>query len=298
MNLRKKALVPAVAMVVASVIALSGVTYAWFTTGNTATVSDLNVNVQTANGIQVSLDAASWKSNLTATDIKNAITDAIAYGTRSIQLPLGEVLPVSSAGTIDSNGKMEMFFGNYDGDGKLFSTKETETLGTEGNFVAFDLFFKSSMAQEMTIAQSEVKAIALTDEAFDNVGTETAVRVAFLDLGSDADASKARGLKGNGGTAVIWEPNATKRAPGSEGEADKKLPYDGFVKEFEDVEASADNVKAVSTLGADEIVINLETGINKVRVYIWLEGQDVDCINNISFGDFATKLVFAVPEAE
>jgi hypothetical protein len=35
-----------------------------------------------------------------------------------------------------------------------------------------------------------------------------------------------------------------------------------------------------------------------VRVYIWLEGQDVDCVNQISFGDFSTTLAFSVPEVD
>ena len=49
---------------------------------------------------------------------------------------------------------------------------------------------------------------------------------------------------------------------------------------------------------ADSFTFELEAGINKIRIYIWLEGQDADCINNISFGDFTTNLAFSVPEAE
>ena len=102
-NLRKKALVPAIAMVVASVIALSGVTYAWFTTGNTASVTGLDVNVQTANGIQISLDAASWRSILTADDL----TNTAGKSNVAIQMPSNEIAPVSTAGNI-VDGKMEL----------------------------------------------------------------------------------------------------------------------------------------------------------------------------------------------
>ena len=34
--------------------------------------------------------------------------------------------------------------------------------------------------------------------------------------------------------------------------------------------------------------MNIPTGITKVRVYMWLEGQDVDMENNVS----ATKLTY------
>ena len=39
-------------------------------------------------------------------------------------------------------------------------------------------------------------------------------------------------------------------------------------------------------------IFGLKSGITKVRVYIWLEGQDVDCENNSSVGniDFMFEL--------
>ena len=145
-NLTKKAVVPALAMALASVLALSGVTYAWFTTGNTATVGSLDVNVMTANGIQVSVDAESWRSTLTATDI----TNAIGKSGLTIQYPSEPVAPVSSAGNV-VDGKLEMFYGEYKKDGTLLSQQEVEQNRTSGgNFVAFDLFFKSSSTQMLT----------------------------------------------------------------------------------------------------------------------------------------------------
>jgi hypothetical protein len=298
-NLRKKALVPAIAMVVASVIALSGVTYAWFTTGNTASVTGLDVNVQAANGIQISLDAASWRSVLTADDLIEGTTKSNV----AIQFPTNEIAPVSTAANI-VDGKMEMFLGAYATNGTLTSVKEVETTSTTGNFVAFDLYFKSSMAQTLSLDMGDnlsfVKCVDLVNGGASNVGTEKAVRVAFLDMGSAAAPAAARALK-TPESIKIWEPNATTRADGVEAEAGK-LPYDGFKAEFSNVAESAlgeEQVAAVTTLTeASDFKFELEGAINKIRVYIWLEGQDVDCINNISFGDFTTNLAFSVPEVE
>lgn len=302
-NLRKKALVPAIAMVLASVIALSGVTYAWFTTGNTASVTGLDVNVQTANGIQISLDAASWRSVITGADLKTAITGASAYSDRTIQFPEGEIAPVSSAGNV-VNGKLEMFYGEYNKDGTLRSEKEVEQNRTSGgNFVAFDLFFKSSMDQVMTLKMGDdasfVKCIDINNGQELSVGTEKAVRVAFLPMGYAATPAEARALKGNG-DITIWEPNASSRADGVEADAGK-LAYKGFKDEFEAVaedELGDAEVATVTTINESVELVQLKAGINKIRVYIWLEGQDVDCINNISFGDFTTNLFFSVPEVE
>lgn len=305
-NLTKKALVPAIAMVVASIVALSGVTYAWFTTGNTATVESLDVNVMTANGIQVSLDAASWRSSISGEDIKDAITDATSYAARLIQLPEGEIAPVSSAGNV-VDGKLQMFYGEYNKDGTLKSEVEIEQNRTSGgNFVAFDLFFKSSGDQVLTLGMGDgksfVKGIDVNSGEDLDIGTEKAVRVAFIPMGNAASPAEARALKGTDGkTALIWEPNDTSRADGVDVDVvgTGKLAYNGFKTAFASVAESAlgeNEVEAVTTFNADQAILNLKAGINKVRVYIWLEGQDVDCVNNISFGDFTVNLFFSVPE--
>lgn len=303
-NLRKKALLPAVSMVLASVIALSGVTYAWFTTGTTASVTGMDVNVQTANGIQISLDASSWKTTISATDIKNAVSNASTYADRTIQFPEGEIAPVSSAGNI-VNGKLQMFNGAYNDDGTLRSEAASDkNTTTEGNYVAFDLFFKSSSAQPLTLKMGDdasfVKCIdvATGDEA--DVGTDKAVRVAFLNLGSATTPAEARALKGTNGKAMIWEPNKYTRAPGVAGSGEQA--YSGFTAPFAAVAEDAlgdGQVEAVTTFDeTQEGFVNLINGITKIRVYIWLEGQDVDCVNSISSADFTVNLGFTVPEVE
>lgn len=37
----------------------------------------------------------------------------------------------------------------------------------------------------------------------------------------------------------------------------------------------------------------LKAGITKVRIYMWVEGQDVDCENNASGGDISFNLQFS-----
>lgn len=314
MKLRKKALLPAIAMVLASVIALSGVTYAWFTTGITAQVEDLDVNVATANGLQVSLDAASWKTIITADDVRNAIGDAgAAYGNRKIQYPTTEISPVSSAGVIDANGLMEMFLGTLD-NGKLISSRETEANTSEaGNFVAFDLFIKSSTDQWpliLKMGDSSVTGINIETGDATTIGTEKAVRVAFVPMGYASTAAAARSLNSIpdsinesmslNGKAIIWEPNAGTRATAVDA-ADGKLSYYGFCDSFDTPMTEAEVIAAgkaasVSTTTTD-IQFPLGAGINKIRVYIWLEGQDIDCINDISNGDFRVNLFFTLPDA-
>ena len=44
-------------------------------------------------------------------------------------------------------------------------------------------------------------------------------------------------------------------------------------------------------------LINLEAGITKMRIYMWLEGQDVDCEDNASYGDISFQLEFTTNPA-
>ena len=303
-NLRKKALLPALSMVLASVIALSGVTYAWFTTSNTAQVTAMDVNVQTANGIQISLDATKWRSTISGQDILDAIGKTYTGSTNRYSGEGREILPVSTAGNV-KNGAIEMFAGGYAQSGALWSTALTEEETADTDYIAFDLFVKSSAGEEgqpLTLligaGNSEVQPTSKFGGETD-AGIECSTRVAFLPLGNAKTASAAQALK-NGSEAIIWEPHATKRADGSEGDAGKLYVTKGFNQGFEeaDEDALGDKVTEVTTIKESQEIVTLQNGINKIRVYIWLEGQDIDCINNASFGDFTTNLKFSVPAAE
>ena len=310
-QLRKKALLPALSMALASVIALSGVTYAWFTTSPTAMVTGMDVNVKAANGIQISLDAIQWRSAISGDDIQKFINgkSADVYPNAVNQYPAKdvEIMPVSTIGKV-TDGKMEMFLGQIGDDGLLSTEVEAEANRTnKGNFVAFDLFINSSFEQNLKLDQVGVlSTVAGTDSlgGSKDVMTETAVRVAFISLGCASTKEEAWALGSDvNGTALIWEPNSEEHAVGvvdAEGKAPEgKVDYDGIKAEFTGKELTAltsEDAAKVTTFDATQDIVALGQGINKVRIYIWLEGQDVDCVNQISFGDFVTNLNFSVPK--
>ena len=304
-QLRKKALLPALSMALASVIALSGVTYAWFTTSNTASVKGMDVNVQAANGIQISLDAKAWRSTINGTEIQ-AFAQRPNYTGADTKYPVNEIMPVSTAGKVE-NGKMVMFEGGID-NGTLFSNK-AETVGNNANYIAFDLFFKSTSSKEegqplsLVIGPNESDLSKVIATNFFGGSTtaniESAVRVAFVPLGCEQDVSKAQALK-NGDKALIWEPAPNM---GPNGTTHESVDTMGFNQAFsglteEELGDKVTAVKADITGTGEKFITTLHKGINKVRVYIWLEGQDIDCVNDISYGDFTTLLHFSVPEAE
>ena len=172
-------------------LVLIGSTYAWFTANRTVTVESIDVNVSTSEGLQISTDASTWKSIVTNADITSASWTGVLN-----QLPSGSntLSPVSTIGTVDSNGYMEMYKGTVEtdtttGNNILSAVKSTETGGTDkdkGDFVVFDLFYQSSAAQTVYLTSNSNVIANGTDK-----GIQNAARVAFIKEGSVTYGSTA-----------------------------------------------------------------------------------------------------------
>ena len=49
--------------------------------------------------------------------------------------------------------------------------------------------------------------------------------------------------------------------------------------------------------GTRYVIFNLNGGITKMRIYMWIEGQDLDCENNASGTDITYNLEFSIPDS-
>ena len=278
-------------------------TYAWFTANRVVTINAINVNVQASNGIQISTNAVDWKSVLTNMDITNN-----AYSGNNNQLP-GVVTAVSTAGTVDTTtGLLDMFIADIDNDAStgsyvLTAEADTEPGGSSGHFVAFDVFLRVDQRSTISLtSDSDVLSIG-TDK-----GLKNASRVGFVYLGhgdSDDDPADLIALNSPASKAIIWEPNAdahstvvqTSVAPEYSVtlSASSNTTYYGLKAEVPDpvdlktivasgMAAYTSQVTPdVVTLEENSVysqIFILETGVTKYRVYMWIEGQDIDCENN------------------
>lgn len=290
-------------------------TYAWFTANQTVTISTLDVNVQTSNGLQISADAINWKTILQKADI----TGASATYTSSVNQVPDEMQPVSSAGIVDTDtGYMDMYFGTVDAldDGtgySLASDKEVDTRGAEGRYIAFDIFLR---VDQTTPVYLTTASNIITKEGAADKGLQNAARVAFIDEGNIADVGDSTGaqaLKG-GTTSIIWEPNYDVHTAAGVANAKEiygldttttgatQLSYQGIKAEFADTEGITlkntntfsqyfqtvtPTISTVKDFDTQQTLLNLKAGITKVRIYMWVEGQDVDCENNASGTDIS-----------
>lgn len=311
-------------------ILLIASTYAWFTANTKVTIDTLEVNVKAQNGLQISADGTTWKTVLQNTDI-DPDNVSTKYSGNTNQIPT-VMEPVSTVGNIVA-GKMDMFYGVVTSDDagvwKLSASKLTDTKGkgeNAGKYIVFDTFLKVDKESPLTLtAESNVVA----KDPANSKGLENAARVAFVELGNtgaDSTIATIQGLgndKGTGDAGVvthIWEPNydvhtsfgatAARDTYGittTEGPDAAKIPYNGIKAEI-----SADNAVTLDSTDenyfsavtpeyttkkaiTDTQIFTLKAGVTKVRIYMWVEGQDVDCENTASGSDIQYNVQFTIP---
>ena len=357
---KERRLLLSLLLLIASGIFLGTATYAWFTANEKVTISPIDVTVSTSSGIQISTDAKNWKSVISNTDITGASTN---YSNAVNQLP-SQLEPVSSAGVVDSTGKMEMYLGkietNAGGDFILTATKSTETNtsgdDTNAKFVAFDVFLKNEQNETLYLTPLSTVAYVTADS-----GIKNATRVAFVTLGhssvmdNDSNRTTIQGLNGGASSDVkFWEPNYDVHTQSGLNNAANPygitsinsttltvggnnpwIPYSGVkaavpasanIKREQATEAlnstyftslaydsahTPEQTIAYDSTGSNSInyiatpegyttsqtlteTAGLLAGITKIRIYMWIEGQDVDCENMASGGEVIFNLQFSI----
>ena len=329
---RKRKVFLAIIMILFTGVVLTVSTYAWFTANRTVTVSQIDVNVAAANGLQISVDGTNWKTVVSNEDIIGAIS---TYGTAKNQLPTvdNSIVPVSTIGEVDeTTGLLKMYEGiienNAAGNSILTATKTPVEANTtdSAKFVAFDLFFQVNEKTSIYLTENSNVIAKGTSK-----GLENASRVAFLPQGNaDAGSSLAaiQTMKATDNTGLqIWEPNydthtaaAVNNAKNNYGYTDEtidltspRLTYYGVKAPIEaGAEISLDSTNdtyfgllepTITSVAAGipdseyAKAFDLEAGITKMRIYMWVEGQDVDCENNASGTSISYNLQFSTLES-
>ena len=344
-NERKKKLKSLVLLLFLTILLLSTSTYAWFTANRSVSIDAINVNVTAVSGLQISTDASEWKTLINNTDIRTPA----AYTTHKNQLPT-ILSPVSTAGTT-TGAYLNMFKGTVAGDpangGQMSLTTvacDAEAAGSNGDFVAFDIFLKADEAG--TVYLENGSGVTVTASQADK-GLQYAARYAFViegNVNSNSEPSDAQALSG-ASSVIIVEPNYD--AHKTSGVNNASTYYNISTT------AAADGVAAVSYVGVKAAfstpillvntnpggtvdstkfasitnlmrtnvaysgasssyaayigntvqthllpVFTLAAGITKIRVYMWIEGQDIDCENADSGAYLTYKLGFTLDDDE
>ena len=299
-------------------ILLISSSYAWFTANRTVTIDTITVNVQASNGLEISADAVTWGTILTNSDITGASS---TYSGAVNQFP-STLAPCSSAGGVTS-GKLDIFEGAVDtdlntGEFILSATKGTDANGTTGTYIAFDVFFRITSASTLYITTaSDMEYAGSTD-----LGLQNAARIAFINEGNAASTSSSGTFQAlnNGTTAQIWEPNSLSHTAAAVAAASEyynittSTSASSALDPYYAIKAACTNQPLVQRTAPSSTYFssitpafvtptgfttaisftNLAAGVTKYRIYMWIEGQDVDCQNYASGTSMTFNLQFSL----
>lgn len=305
-------------------ITLTTSSYAWFTSNRIATVWLMDVKVAAQNGVEISADAINWNAEIAIEDLVEAHN---TYPSSVNQLPT-IMEPVSTVGDVN-DGFLNMFYGKVENSRKngikftLRANQLEETRGAgdafDGKFLAFDIFLKTTTPTELYLTSES--GASYSGEI--SSGLENSMRFAFVVEGNvptESGAAAQRLKTSQNSNVYIWEPNydihtesAIKNAKDVYGLDVKSpsgvIPYEGVkaeIKKDDNVTIDIANKKNFPKLFDDVKVdyaskvdfedyikvFSVSSGITKIRVYMWLEGQDIDCENNAAVGGMHLNLQF------
>ena len=317
-NLRLRYLL--ILLLICAIVFVSS-TYAWFTSNKEVQIDTIQVNVRTSAGIQISADGVNWKSALTLNDLtaaKNTYSELSNHIPANIE-PVSTAMNIITNGKLDMYyGEVKS---NDAGNFALTAVADNDFEAAHYVVFDIFLKTNSPIAAEdILIDCSGLNAedrsgvyISGTESA---LGIENASRIAFINEGNIEDGSTGSAIRALTASAdadkYLWEPNANTHTNAGISNAENtygltgvtatgptSLDYDGVKAEIVEanaVELAATNATANSAFFADVTpdqtttkaysdtlpFMALEAGITKIRIYMWIEGQDVDCENNAS----------------
>lgn len=268
-----------------AVIALGTTTYAWFTLGTSATVSSIDGTVKAAEGIEVSLDGNNWLTNLSWSK-----ANAQYKGTsiKDSTITLSDI--ALKKGTTE-------FYG-VDGN----------KVNVNSSYLAFDLHIKVSgetAGKKITVSNVEIDSDA-KDYTADVQTTKLQIGTTYNVFACNAARLSFATVKDANETYVgTFERGVAKAAESGNNFDGGTAEKDGHAKEF---------VNAKGFTGANEMFTSFDTynneatktitgGVNNaidlittdlaatqvVRVFVWLNGFDGDCINAILGGSVSVS---------
>ena len=325
----KKKLSSLILLLLITVVMLGTSTYAWFTANRVVTINQIDVKVEASNGLQISTDASTWKTVINNADI------TLGYAGANNILPLN-VTAVSTDGTISNhlmNMYSGVIGNDNDGNYTIFTNKENETSATSdnGKFVAFDVFLKVDKDEQIFLTQNSGVRNKDTDK-----GLQNSARVAFVKIGHGSSSLAAGNLitlnNSTDTKGIIWEPNNDGHADTVKNQLSSSYgvtlvtgantPYYGITDAFTALQSLVDTVNGTntdhSTLVTPDLttttafgtvtdgdgnlvedykpIFNLEAGVTKMRIYMWVEGQDIDCENYATGASISYNLQFAITD--
>lgn len=272
-------LIMSIIAVLFCIIALGTTTFAWFTLNQTVKVEQIEMNVTNQAGLEISLDNEHWYSNLSADMINKYIGD---------------------------NFKLEAL--TY---GKLNSSNEyrfyeiTDAMYREMNegFINLTFYFRTTESNR-EICLGEKSYIKSEDIAWtSDVNTEH-LKAGNSYTFNGADAIKMSIANVNNETKYFYNPTSNDREMSTNGLAKEYCDAKGYKVSNEYINlpnSYIDMSTLKDTFNNQTIICRTDNKLasdnfyhTSIKVNLWLEGWDGDCINSILNATINYSLTFTL----
>jgi len=296
--------------------------YAWFSTSLNVRVKTFNMIVSRNSGLSISFDAINYDTSVEIS--KEVLIDNLVntYPNNVSQWASNGLVPVSSPGIInphsyffDIYSSTGVRYRNKDKtDGFVTTVLNDEKIRREhNNYIAFDLFLKNvtgSPISDNLYLEYGTQIVLSSDSTEEMEGLVNSARIGFVKVASvphDTAVDVIQNLQCDGScSSVIYEPNSRNHS-GLSIERAKKFglnlkdgtlfPTYAYKKAGGPIQI-ADSVSGSVNLDLNYFTLqntmtddtftqplfSIPDGVTKMRVYVWLEGQDIDSLETDSDG--------------
>lgn len=308
--------------------------YAWFSTALNVQVRTFNMVVTKNSGLTISLDGINFDSYVDISKV--ILIDELknTYPNNRSQWASNGLIPVSSPGITNpnsyffdiysSNGVM---YKNRNKDrGYVTTILDHENYIRQFNYIiAFDLFLKNDSGSPVSdnLYLDDGTGLTLESEEDEEMsGLINSVRFGFVKVGSvpmDTDVETIQNIQCNNDCrSIIYEPNDTSHTDLSIERARKyginlvdgqTFPTYSYIRAggpflLSDTVSGSANLdpnyfalqQTISNRDFDTPLFQIPDGITKMRVYVWIEGQDIDSLETNSEGSEVAIIINLVKD--
>lgn len=296
--------------------------YAWFSTALNVKIKQFNMIVAKNGGLTISFDAINFDSSVEISRdiIINEVKET--YPNHVNQWALNGLIPISSNGISEENSYFFDIFetsgvkykNRKKENGFIYADKVVDTKPRSYNsYIAFDVFFKNVTGSPVpdNLYFDDTTAITMVSEGNEEMqGLTNSLRIGIVKVGTlplDADPTEIQNLQCQGKCeAIIYEPYSRKHSELSRERAQKydinlldgkPFPTYAMIKEGGPIYVK-NNISGSPNLDLnyfalqntiheedfDRPLFDIPDGITKARIYLWIEGQDIDSLETDSEG--------------
>ena len=315
---RKQILIP---LILFTSILLIASTYAWFYAALNVKILSLNLTVSEESGLYISLDGINYSGSVTVDEdyLFNELENN--YPNHTSAWASKGLFPFSSNGiSSPNNDKFDFFSSNirykdvtssYDRVIDTFKESETRPNSSAG-FIAFDVFLKNVTGSpyDDNLYLTEGTGIEIVDDKSEGAdGNVNSLRMGFVKMSTVSKRSSVDTVQNiscdNRCVSVIYEPYSLAHSKSSITRAmkynvvmedGKYTPTYAVINEGRGLDVSSGQEGSKYELNSDYFALQntitnfdnsifpISNGITKVRVYVWLEGQDMDSLESRPMG--------------